>query len=90
MVAMRLFRGCCAVLVVAALALSFATGVARAAHYRPQHSRLALRCSRLPPRYDPYDLNQMRASISAGARLAFAIRQRDYLASCRPRAAADR
>ena len=38
-------------------------------------------CSQPSP-YDRYDINYMRAGVSASARLAVAIRTREYLASC--------
>jgi hypothetical protein len=38
-------------------------------------------CSQPPP-YDRNDINYMRAGVSASARLAVAIRAREYLASC--------
>ena len=51
---------------------------------QPRHYRGAYVCTGTPPQYDPADLNQMRAAVDAAARLALAIRQREYLASCHP------
>jgi hypothetical protein len=40
------------------------------------------RCAGTPPEYNPGDLLQKQAGVSASARLALAIRYREYLASC--------
>jgi hypothetical protein len=42
----------------------------------------AARCTGTPPEYNPGDLLQKQAGVSASARLALAIRYREYLASC--------
>ena len=55
-------------------------GLARTVRHRPVY----VSCTGAPPEYDPRDLNQLRASVSASSRLVLAIREREFLASCHP------
>lgn len=58
----------------AAVSLSALAGTAGAAAY--------VHCTGVPPEYSPGDQLYKQAPISASARLALAIRWREYLATC--------
>lgn len=68
--------------IVLAAAIAAAAVAPSGALAQPPHTHPAYVCTGTPPQYDPADLNQMRASVDAASRLALAIRQREYLASC--------
>jgi len=75
------------VMFAAVIVIGAATAMANSGFGQPLHLRHHAPhyvCTGTPPEYDPEDLNQMRASVDAVARLALAVRGRDYLASCRP------
>jgi len=78
-------RTVAAALAVAAALLSFgaADGLAQTVRYKP-YAPHYLWCNGVPPEYDPRDLNQLRALVSAASRLALAVREREFFASCRP------
>ena len=74
-----------AALATAALCLGAAAGFAPAAA-----GHTTAHCTGTPPDYDPGDLLYQQAGVSASARLALAIRWREYLASCHGAAAQHR
>jgi len=72
-------------LAAAAAAAATAAGAALAQpRHKPVPAPQYVWCTGKPVTYDPFDLNQMRASVSASSRLALAIREREFLASCHP------
>ena len=72
-------------LAAAAAAAATAAGAALAQpRHKPVPAPQYVWCTGKPVPYDPYDLNQMRASVSASSRLALAVRQREFLGSCHP------
>jgi len=72
-----------ALAIAALLSLGAANGFSQTVRYKPYASHY-LWCNGVPPEYDPRDLNQLRASVSAASRLALAVREREFFASCRP------
>jgi len=82
---MATIRTVAAALAVAAAvaSLSATDGFAQTVRYKPYAPRYLL-CIGTPPEYDPRDLNQLRASVSAASRLELAIREWEFFASCRP------
>ncbi|HYA04311.1 MAG TPA: hypothetical protein VEF90_00330 [Xanthobacteraceae bacterium] len=73
-----------ALAIAALLSLGAADGLAQTPRSKPYAPPHYLWCNGAPPEYDPRDLNQMRASVSAASRLALAVREREFFASCRP------
>jgi len=73
-----------AALAAAALCLGVAVGFAAAA---ARHAAATAHCTGARPEYDPGDLLYQQSGVSASARLALAIRWREYLASCHGAAA---
>lgn len=67
-------RAAALAIAAAVVALSVSGSVARTAYY--------VRCTGTPPEYSPGDLLYKQAGVSASARLALAIRWREYWASC--------
>ena len=59
-------------------------GLSHAVRYKRTAAPQYVWCTGKPVPYDPYDLNQMRASVSASSRLALVVRQREFLGSCHP------
>jgi hypothetical protein len=76
-----------AALATAALCLGADAGFAAAA---ARHTAAKAHCTGTRPEYNPGDLLYQQAGVSASARLALAIRWREYLASCHGAAAQHR
>ena len=67
---------CCAAVAAAVMAVSLSASAA------PAGTASYIRCAGVPPEYSPGGQLYKQAPISASARLALAIRWREYLATC--------